>query len=116
MPKVIRVVECAWTVFVDDFGGVLARPPVWVSVCGGCGGCVGHVGWSSVLPLGFPGVWGCNFCVCCFSLWLFGQEWGVTLRMGGRLGWCCVWGELQASKFGRAVNNRTLIYKGLTVT
>ena len=34
----------------------------------------------------------------------------------GCLGWCCVWGELQAFKFGRVVTNRTPSYKGLTVT
>ena len=110
------MVECAWAVFVDDFGGVSASRPVWVSVCGGCGGCVGHMGWSGVLPLRFPGGWGCSFCLFCFSLWLSFQEWGVTLGDGGHLGWCCAWGELQVFQSGRAINNRTLIYKGLTVT
>ena len=42
---------------------------------GECGECVGHMGWSSVLPLGFPGRLGCNFCLFCFPLWLSGQEW-----------------------------------------
>ena len=41
---------------------------------------------------------------------------GVWDGGGGRLGWCCVWGELQAFKFGRVVKNRTPSYKGLTVT
>ena len=86
------------------------------------------VGWWGDVA-GVWGMWGGP--VCCswdsqkdggavsvsFAFGLaFGQEWGVTLGNGGRLGWCCVWGKLQVFKFGRAVNNRTLIYKGLTVT
>ena len=35
---------------------------------------------------------------------------------GGCLGWCLMWGELQAFKFARVIKNRTLIYKGLTIT
>ena len=29
------MVECAWAVFIDDFGGVSSGPLVWVSVCWG---------------------------------------------------------------------------------
>ena len=48
------MVECAWAVFVDDFGDVSAHPLVWVSVCGGMWWVCGTYGVVWCAALGIP--------------------------------------------------------------
>ena len=103
-------------VFVDDFGDVLAGPPVWVSVCAGMWRVCGACGVVRCAALGIPRGMVVQFLFLLLFALAFWAGLGCDFGGRGRLGWCCVWGELQAFKFGRVVKNGTLIYKGLTVT
>ena len=98
---VFRLARCCGCQFVGDvacvwgmWGGLVCCP--WDSQGDG-----GAVSVSFSFCFGFWSGVGCDFGRC---------------GMGGHLGWCSVWGELQAFKFGSMVKNRTPINKNLTVT
>ena len=93
------MVECTWAVFVDDFGGVSAHPPVWVSVCGGMWWVCGAYVVVRCAALGIPREMGVQF----LSLLLFDLAFwsGVGCDFGGR---GAVWGGVASGASYRSSN------------
>ena len=93
------MVQCAWTVFVDDFGGVSARLPVWLSVCGGMWRVCGVYGVVRCASPGIPRDMGVQF----LSLLLFALAFwsGVGCDFGGRE---AIWGGVASEASCRPSN------------